>query len=648
MKRKSVQQLSWYRIESLGTAFKSSLLDVRRIIDFAAIISSGLLSRFLVAGGTFSKIAFLFIVTGSIFQFLFLLPSMLKERSWRTVSAYEAVSFFKGSFAITAIFVTLNLLFLQDSSWTFWAVVNLVVSVHFLCGMRLTRRMLFEYESKIKTQSTGRATLIFGTGSAARSLATRFQSEPGLGIRLVGYIDDDGTLKGRLDRGTPVLGTPQDLPFLLAKHCIEQLIFASVPKDGARLKMMLQEAHNLRVQTKILTDIGLKNSKNETSELFRDVSLQDLLQRPRVEVDLGSTERLISGETVLVSGGGGSIGSELIRQIAKMNPARILALDHSEFNLYEIESELKRIGRVDVLVPILSDLKEPEIIKGLIKKYQPTIVFHAAAYKHVHLVENNANASIINNLFTLKNLLEASLGGNVQNFVLISTDKAVNPKGVMGCTKRACELMVSQAAAESGRRYCSVRFGNVLGSSGSFIPLLKRQILEGGPVTITHPEMERYFMLIPEAVSLVLKAASISSPGDINVLKMGNSIKILDIARSLMVLLGKPEGSVPIVFTGMRPGEKLREELYLRGDELNTLHPDIMVLPRGAQGASDQNHPKKSALARVEEIIQLARKDDGMAEVFLKNMVEFNELVRVVEETGVINEDEKYIEHRVA
>ena len=605
------------------TSTQTNLFDIRRFADFLAIFFSALLSLELVSANAINKVSFTVLMVTSIIEFSFLLPIMIQERYWRNVSAYEAVRFFKNSLIFSVLFLVLDRLYSGSFTHFDWIFVNFLTSFCSLCGMRLARRMLFEVEFKRLNVLKGRPTLIYGTGSAAQSLALRFARDTSLGIRLVGYVSESAAQVGTVDHGVPIIGTISDIPRLLSSYSIQQLILARPILDGAQLKTILQEAYALNVQTRVLTECGLTGNE-VSSDLFREINLQDLLQRPRVEVNLGSTEQIILGQTVLVSGAGGSIGSELIRQIAKMKPSRILALDHSEYNLYEIESEMKRAGYPGLMIPILSDLKEPKLINRILEEYRPACVFHAAAYKHVHLVETNANASILNNILTLKNLLNASLSNHVDYFVLISSDKAVNPKGIMGCTKRAAELMVSQAAEQSGMRYCSVRFGNVLGSSGSFIPLMKKQILEGGPVTITHPEMERYFMLIPEAVSLVLKAASISAPGDINVLRMGESIKILDIVKSLIALLGKTENAVPIIYTGIRPGEKLREELYLRGDELTTQHPDILVLPHGARGVQLSDHEKIKVGLLIDEVISMAKNDDPNARVLLRSIVELS------------------------
>ncbi|MFY7992621.1 MAG: polysaccharide biosynthesis protein [Bacteriovoracaceae bacterium] len=323
------------------------------------------------------------------------------------------------------------------------------------------------------------------------------------------------------------------------------------------------------------------SKKSLENRPFFEPKLEDLLNRPALNVDLSDVKEQLKDKVVLVTGGGGSIGGELCRQILKMRPSKLLILDHSELNLYIIDCELKELNTGVETQVILADIKDLQTMKNIFRTFKPEYVYHAAAYKHVHLVQNNAYSSIINNILGTRNIIDCSLDYNVNTFVMISTDKAVNPSSIMGATKRVCELLVTDAANSSGLRYCSVRFGNVLGSSGSLIPLLKKQVYAGGPITITHPDMTRYFMLIPEAVKLVLKAGQISSPGDVNILKMGEPVKIVDIAKKVISLMGRTEDEIGIKFIGKRPGEKLFEELYLCGNEKQTEHQDIMVLPNG-------------------------------------------------------------------
>lgn len=339
------------------------------------------------------------------------------------------------------------------------------------------------------------------------------------------------------------------------------------------------------------------------------MDLKDLLNRPPVEVDLGPVAEQLRNKIVMVTGGGGSIGSELCRQIIQMGPSKLVVLDHSELNLYTIDCELRELRSGVEIISLLADIKDLRVLEKIFRKYRPDCLYHAAAYKHVHLVESNPASSIINNIHGTKNLITCSLNFDVETFVMVSTDKAVNPVSVMGATKRVCELLVTQAARESGKCFCSVRFGNVLGSSGSLVPLLEKQIQMGGPVTITHPEMMRYFMLISEAVKLVLKAGQISSPGDVNILKMGEPLKVLEMAKKVISLLGK---DVPIVFTEMRPGEKLFEELYLIGNETPTEHQDIMVLP--------DSHSYLKGLEKIDELIHYAMEEDERALIILREL----------------------------
>ncbi|WP_408097736.1 UDP-N-acetylglucosamine 4,6-dehydratase family protein [Peredibacter sp. HCB2-198] len=328
------------------------------------------------------------------------------------------------------------------------------------------------------------------------------------------------------------------------------------------------------------------------------MDLKNLLNRPPVEVDLGPVAEQLQNKIVMVTGGGGSIGSELCRQIIQMRPLKLLILDHSELNLYKIDSELRERNFEVEIVSILADIKELHSLIKIFHKYSPDYVYHAAAYKHVHLVESNPYSSIVNNVLGTKNLIDCSIDFQVKTFVMVSTDKAVNPVSIMGATKRICEMLITEAAEKSGRRFCSVRFGNVLGSSGSLIPLLEKQVLSGGPVTITHPDMMRYFMLISEAVKLVLKAGQLSNPGDVYILKMGPPVKVIEMARKVIQLLGKTEEEIPIIFTEIRPGEKLFEELYLVGNETLTEHEDILVLPHRSI--------EKQNLELIQEIVKYA------------------------------------------
>jgi len=606
---------------------RTRLFDIRRFADLFLFVATFVIAAVLTGKNKSlspTVLALLAVLVG-LCQFIVLLPVVFRERKWRNVSAYDAVQISQAVGISSALVLVLSYYFSGDWSWFSTLSFDALLSISVLCAIRLARRLHFEERNKKANLRLGKRTLIYGTGSAARALAFRFLSDPNLQIYLVGFIDASLLQVGSRVFGLKVLGTPRELEAILEAYSIQEFIVADPSVAGSDLKHLLDSANVKKVKVRILSDDSFGSQSGNSGEKLRDIELLDLLKRPAIQVDLHSAAQLISGRTVLVTGGGGSIGSELVRQIERLKPYKLLVLDQSEFNLYTVESSLREMDSKVPFVALLSDLKEARLLNDIFKKHKPDIIFHAAAYKHVHLVETNANASILNNLVSIQNLLTCAVEHQVQHFILISSDKAVNPKGIMGATKRACELLVTDVAEESGYQYCSVRFGNVLGSSGSFIPLLKKQILAGGAVTITHEDMERFFMLIPEAVSLVLKAASISNPGDISILKMGQSIKIVDIAKSLIALLGKAEAQVPLVFTGMRPGEKLREELYLSGNEIKTEHPDIVVLPRGAQLNSGPDQIRQNTTRAIREIVFRAQNADERAAALLYSLVKFEE-----------------------
>lgn len=542
---------------------------------------------------------------------------------WRYVSVMDATKIVRSSLFASLLILAASYLVEIGRLPRSTFLIDALLSTILLGGLRGLRRLAYEHSSEKVIRKEGRRAVIYGAGSHGRTLATRFQTDGSMGFNVIGFVDDDPGKVRRVISGVKVLGTRSELSYILRDYQIQELIIAMTRPPADLLRDIMQVSKSFQIRPRMMMSSSPNDKKHSRVDLFREIELSDLLNRPARHIDLESVQELVRNRRVLVTGAGGSIGSELARQILGFQPSKLLLLDHSEFNLYQIDHEL-RLSPSDtsLVVPLLADVKNSKTLNDIFAEHAPDIVFHAAAYKHVHLVEANPYSAIENNILGTKNLLEAAERAQVEAFVLISTDKAVNPAGVMGATKRVCELLVHEFGRRTKRRYTAVRFGNVLGSSGSLIPLLRKQIQNGEPVTVTHQDMTRYFMLIPEAVSLVLKASSIAEPGDITILRMGDPIKIVDIARNLITLMGRTEEEVPILYTGVRPGEKMFEELYLCGNELNTEHPDILVLPKGDSGLHNRDNFK--LFETVESIVTKASNHDKEA------IIELNSLVREV------------------
>lgn len=579
---------NWLKSRRVG--FRHLAVDI--LVSFCALVAAVLLR--LGTEGTYPLDAISFTavaVTLLLARFGAMFAFGCYSVMWRYISTSDSVRLTQAVLVSSAVMIILTFMFPDNIARLPRSVYLIEASLAILglMGARLARRLLYEGRA-VKQTKIGKRALIYGAGQNGRHLAQRFRADAALGIHVVGFIDDDNAKSDLVIGGVPVLGDRKSLSRVIDQFAISEVIVAIPELEGGFLRDLVVATRPFNIKPRIIAklEVGVAQKSPRDVEIIREVELTDLLNHPPRAVDLESVKDLIGGRCILVTGAGGSIGSELCRQIMKFGPRRLLLLDHAEFNLYEVDREL-RLATHDMerVIPLLVDLKDTESLSQILRKFSPEIVFHAAAYKHVHLVESNPFSAILNNVEGTRNLLQLCEQIGVTNFIMISTDKAVNPAGVMGATKRVCELMVTEAARRAGKSYCCVRFGNVLGSSGSLIPLLKEQIESGGPVTITHPEMTRFFMLIPEAVALVLKASTISNPGDISVLKMGEPVKILDVAKSLMMLMGKSEDEVPIIFTGIRPGEKIFEELYIRGDEIATEHPDILTIPFGDTDGSD-------------------------------------------------------------
>ncbi|HEY7482753.1 MAG TPA: nucleoside-diphosphate sugar epimerase/dehydratase [Gemmatimonadales bacterium] len=439
-----------------------------------------------------------------------------------------------------------------------------------------------------------RRVLIVGAGSAGEIIVKELLSHPQLGLNPIGFVDDDRSKHGHRLCDLPVHGSLAQIQDLVRRYDVEELIIAMPRASGTVVRQVVKAAMEAGVQTRTVPGIFDIISGRVAVASLREVEIQDLLRREPIQTDLEQVRVLATGETVLVTGAGGSIGSELCRQLARLEPAQVLVMGHGENSIFDVMAELtERYPHLEA-VPIIGDIRDRERMRLIFERYRPYAVFHAAAHKHVPLMEENVAEAISNNVLGTKNIAELSAEFGVEHLVLISTDKAVRPTNVMGATKRVAEQIVQEVAETTGRNFVAVRFGNVLGSRGSVVPTFLRQIQSGGPVTVTHPEMRRYFMTIPEAVQLVLQAGAIGKGGEVFVLDMGEPVRILDLATDLIRLSGLEVGSdVEIRFSGSRPGEKLYEELFFDSESaLPTDHPKVLrakngVLPIGLSTVVD-------------------------------------------------------------
>ena len=412
-----------------------------------------------------------------------------------------------------------------------------------------------------------RRVLVAGAGALGQTILREERGNPSLQIEAVGFVDDDPLKLNQLLGGVPVVGTLADIPIQVRKLGAEEVLIAIPAAKGTVVRRILQGANAAGVPTRVVPGMEDLISGRVRIQPLRKVEIQDLLRREPVKTDLVAVRALAVARVVLITGAGGSIGSELCRQIADLEPRTIIVVDHSENQVFEIDQEMRRrFPKLDVQ-SVIADIRDAARIRRIFLQFKPSVVFHAAAHKHVPLMEENLVEAITNNVLGTRNVVDSALDVGVEHFVLISTDKAVRPTSVMGVTKRIAEQIVQQAALVERRNFVSVRFGNVLASRGSVIPTFMRQIEDGGPVTVTHPEMRRFFMTIPEAVQLVLQACALGRGSELFVLDMGEPVKIVDLAKDLIRLSGLEEGSdIEIEFTGIRPGEKLYEEVFF-GDE---------------------------------------------------------------------------------
>jgi FlaA1/EpsC-like NDP-sugar epimerase len=432
----------------------------------------------------------------------------------------------------------------------------------------------------------GKEVLIVGAGDAGQLLIREMQRNRQLAYTPIGLVDDDPRKKDLRVHGVRVLGTTADLVHVLRDNRPDEVLIAIPSAAGETRRRIVEACRAENVAVKTLPGLHelIAGDVNLAGQI-RPVQVEDVLGREQVEVDLGAAAAYVKGKTVLVTGAGGSIGSELVRQLARLGAARLVLVDKGESALFDIERELADERDYTAGIAVLANTRDRQKMRQVFEQYEPQVVFHAAAYKHVGMLEANPVQAVLNNVVATRVVAEVAVEAGAERFVLISTDKAANPKNVMGQSKALCEWIVEALALRDDvdTRFVAVRFGNVLGSSGSVIPIFRRQIERGGPVTVTHPEMTRFFMTIPEAATLVVQAGAMGGRGQVYVLDMGQPVKILDLAKQMIRLSGRDETQVPIVFSGVRPGEKLHEVLWNDGEAVGpTSHPKIMRAARPA------------------------------------------------------------------
>lgn len=529
---------------------------------------------------------------------------------WRYVGLAELRAFIGGT--ATAAIPLLVLRVGLPEAYAAWRMpvsvilVDAVLALGGTLGLRVVRRMLFERferrenERAKATEGGAIRVLLVGAGRAGLLAAREIAGRGDLGLDIRGFVDDDPQKAGSVIHGVRVVGTTEEIPFLVAEHEIQQVIITIAKASRRDLRRIVKICEDCGVRTRIIPGLYEVIEGRVRVSQIRNVDIADLLGRDPVKLDDQGIRKFLSGRRVLVTGAGGSIGSELVRQIARFSPLELILVERSEFALYKIDEEMGRLYPDLQRKPILADVTDGGRIRDVFKAHKPQVVVHAAAHKHVPLVEQNPGEAVKNNVFGTLTVGEIAGEFGVETFLLVSTDKAVNPTSVMGATKRATELVGQMLGKRFPTKYVAVRFGNVLDSAGSVIPRFREQIARGGPVTVTHPEMRRYFMTIPEAAQLVLQAAAIGKGGEIFLLDMGEPVKIVDLATDLITLSGfKPHEDIEIVFTGMRPGEKLFEELGTTEEKVDkTSHGKIFV------GRIQESAPEKvvASLARLKDL----------------------------------------------
>lgn len=540
------------------------------IVDSLLVVGSVFLGFRLVTEGLIRNIhgltitAILSLVAYYVFSYFF----NLYWRDWEYASVYEVITVVKCVSATVIVSTISGIAFFDTKiTWQFLIVCWLLLVIS-IGGVRLSMRVFREFFADSSVMENAKPTLIVGAGAAGTLLVRQMLMHPAMRMDPIAFVDDDPDKLRKDIYGVRILGAIKDIERIVDTMGITKVVIAMPSLPIKKLNEVYDVARKTGAECVILPNIDDVMSGNLHVQQLRNVEIEDLLGRDPVQLDQTMIEKQLRGKKILVTGAGGSIGSEICRQVAKFKPKEIVILGHGENSIYQLNMEL--VGKYSqhfTITPVIADVQDRKRIFEVMDKYKPDVVYHAAAHKHVPLMELNPREAVKNNILGTRNVAEAASHARVKAFVMVSTDKAVNPPNIMGATKRLCEMIVQDMATRSEyTKFVAVRFGNVLGSRGSVIPLFKKQIAEGGPVTVTHPDIVRYFMTIPEAAQLVIQAGALARGGEIFVLDMGQPVKIVDLAKNLIRLSGYDEGDIEIKFTGLRPGEKMYEELLNEGE----------------------------------------------------------------------------------
>ncbi|HJA11733.1 MAG TPA: polysaccharide biosynthesis protein [Candidatus Mediterraneibacter merdipullorum] len=525
----------------------------------------------------------------------------LYNRVWSYASVEESISIFKASVCIEFLFIVYRTLFQIPTPRSFYIFDGVLIFLLFLAA-RFSRRIQKQLLPGKTTDRVRKRTMLVGAGSAASILIQETQRDSNSERNIVCIVDDNKNKKGKYLRNVPIVGAREDIPSMVQRYKIDEIIIAIPSATGEDIKGILEFCHETNAQVRILPAIA-KGFTESVAGLVREVRYEDLLGRAPVKVNQTGIGEFIGGKTVLVTGGGGSIGSELCRQIVKYKPRRLIIFDIYENNAYDIQMELQRHYPELDITALIGSVRDYDRLEKMFREYRPQIIYHAAAHKHVPLMEVSPNEAIKNNCLGTLNVAKLADEYGAEKFTLISTDKAVRPTNIMGATKRICEMIIQSYAKKSAHtQYAAVRFGNVLGSNGSVIPLFLKQIDEGGPVTVTHKEITRFFMTIPEAVSLVLQASLFATGGEIFVLDMGKPVKIYELAENLIRMKGyKPNQDIMIEIVGLRPGEKLYEEILMDEEGLTKTANEMIFVGHPIAMDEDQFFDQLDDLIRYAE-----------------------------------------------